>query len=160
MRRILLISSTPPGPPDIPKGVLHAHRALIGRTPSNTHWFDFREGDRILHSGRFNWTYVLGTGLMDPFYNGRTVVVHEEKRCRTLAAPYKNIAAPYFVGVPTTIFARSFKTDAKAGDLPSLRHCMCAGESLSDEMLHAWRIGLVWIFNEPWVCPSAPTTSL
>src|SRR5207244_284994 len=34
-----------------PKGVLHAHRALLGRQPSSTYWFDFRpDGDRVLHS--------------------------------------------------------------------------------------------------------------
>ena len=43
-----------------PKGVLHGHRALIGRTPASQHWFDFDPGgDRIVHSGKFNWTYVL-----------------------------------------------------------------------------------------------------
>ena len=31
------------------------------------------------------------------------------------------------------------KTDFKASDVPSLRHCMSAGEHLSDEMLLAWR---------------------
>src|SRR5260221_5882152 len=53
-----------------PKGVLHAHRSLIGRAPASQYWFDFagedRRGreapsaDRIVHSGKFNWTYVLG----------------------------------------------------------------------------------------------------
>lgn len=123
-----------------PKGVLHAHRALIGRTPSNTHWFDFREGDRILHSGKFNWTYVLGTGLMDPFYNGRTVVVHEGKNDAQLwPRMIRKHDCTIFVGVPTIFRQIMQKTDFKAGDLPSLRHCMSAGESLSDEMLRAWR---------------------
>ncbi len=31
------------------------------------------------------------------------------------------------------------KTEYAAEDLPSLRHCMSAGEHLSDEMLSAWR---------------------
>ena len=123
-----------------PKGVLHAHRALIGRTPSNTHWFDFREGDRILHSGKFNWTYVLGTGLMDPFYNARTVVVHEGKNDAELwPRLIRKHGCTIFVGVPTIFRQILHKTDFKAGDLPSLRHCMSAGESLSDEMFNAWR---------------------
>src|SRR5207249_3070301 len=64
-----------------PKGVLHAHRALLGRQPSSIYWFDFRpEGDRVLHSGRLNWTYVLGTGLMDPLHRGHTAIVHERAR--------------------------------------------------------------------------------
>lgn len=123
-----------------PKGVLHAHRALIGRTPANTHWFDFREEDRILHSGKFNWTYVLGTGLMDPLYNGKTVVVHEgENSAELWPRLIKKHACTIFVGVPTIYRQIIQKTCFSALDLPSLRHCMCAGESLSDEMLGAWR---------------------
>jgi len=45
-----------------PKGVLHAHRALIGREPASKYWFNFSTDanvqDRIMHSGKFNWTYV------------------------------------------------------------------------------------------------------
>src|SRR6185295_18205233 len=53
-----------------PKGVLHAHRSLIGRAPASKYWFDFAAdgADRIMHSGKFNWTYVLGSALMDPLY--------------------------------------------------------------------------------------------
>ena len=61
-----------------PKGVVHAHRALLGRQPSSKYWFDFDPaGDRVLHAGQYNWTYVLGTGLMDPLYRGHTTIVHE-----------------------------------------------------------------------------------
>lgn len=46
-----------------PKGVLHAQRALLGRLPASRYWFDFQDGvsERIMHSGKFNWTYVLGS---------------------------------------------------------------------------------------------------
>ena len=123
-----------------PKGVLHAHRAMIGRTPARSHWFDFRDGDRIMHSGKFNWTYVLGSGLMDPLYNGKTVIVHEGKNDATL---WPKLIAKHnctiFVGVPTIYRQIIQKTGFKASDVPSLRHCMSAGEHLSDEMLSAWR---------------------
>jgi len=123
-----------------PKGVLHAHRALIGRTPARTHWFDFRDGDRIMHSGKFNWTYVLGSGLMDPLYNGKTVIVHEGPNDATL---WPRLIAKHqctiFIGVPTIYRQIIQKTDFSARDVPSLRHCMSAGEHLSDEMLTAWR---------------------
>jgi hypothetical protein len=33
--------------------------------------------DRIVHSGKFNWTYVLGSALMDPLFRGQTVIAHE-----------------------------------------------------------------------------------
>lgn len=129
-----------------PKGVLHAHRALLGRVPAATHWFDFRDGDRILHSGKFNWTYVLGTALMDPLYHGHTVIAHEGKNDPEL---WTGLIAKHgctiFIGVPTIFRQILQKTTKNKRDVPSLRHCMCAGEHLSDDVLLDWRRR----FNQP-----------
>ncbi|PPC94951.1 MAG: acetyl-CoA synthetase [Methylotenera sp.] len=125
-----------------PKGVLHAHRALIGREPAAKYWFNFSEDvqDRIMHSGKFNWTYVLGTGLMDPLYLGKTVIVHEGKNdADTWIKLIAKHAATIFIGVPTIYRQLIQKTKAFAADVPSLRHCMSAGEHLSDEVLQQWR---------------------
>ncbi len=123
-----------------PKGVLHAHRALLGHAPAWSHWFDFRDHDHILHSGKFNWTYVLGTGLMDPLYLGHTVIVYEGA---ANAAQWPRLMARHgatiFIGVPTIYRQILQKTSAGAADVPALRHCMCAGEHLSDDILHGWR---------------------
>ena len=124
-----------------PKGVLHAHRAMVGREPAAKYWFDFSPGgDRIVHSGKFNWTYVLGSGLMDPLYRGKTVIVHEGKNdaegwIRLIARH----SATIFIGVPT-IYRQILQKTAFTGiDVPTLRHCMSAGEHLSDEMLGLWK---------------------
>ena len=125
-----------------PKGVLHAHRALIGREPAAKYWFNFAEDqqDRIMHSGKFNWTYVLGTGLMDPLYLGKTVIVHEGKNDADLwTRLIAKHAATIFVGVPTIYRQIIQKSTAVQADVPSLRHCMSAGEHLSDEVLQQWR---------------------
>jgi len=125
-----------------PKGVLHAHRAMIGRTPASTYWFDFAADrqDRILHSGKFNWTYVLGSGLMDPLYLGKTVIVHEGKNDATLwPRLIAKHEATIFIGVPTIYRQVLQKTDFVRSDVPSLRHCMSAGEHLSDEVLSQWK---------------------
>ena len=125
-----------------PKGVLHAHRALLGRAPASQYWFDFAKDsqDRIMHSGKFNWTYVLGSGLMDPLYLGKTVIVHEGKND---AHTWTNLIAKHqatiFVGVPTIYRQIIQKTQSMQADVPSLRHCMSAGEHLSDEVLSQWR---------------------
>jgi acetyl-CoA synthetase len=125
-----------------PKGVLHAHRALIGREPASEYWFNFdkKNVDRILHSGKFNWTYVLGSGLMDPLYRGKTVIVHEGKNDANLwtrlIAKHK---ATIFIGVPTIYRQIVQKTTTTSADVPTLRFCMSAGEHLSDDMLSAWR---------------------
>lgn len=124
-----------------PKGVLHGHRSLLGRMPAAEYWFDFhRGGDRIVHSGKFNWTYVLGSALMDPLYRAQTVIAYEG---RSDADTWPRLIAKHdatiFIGVPTVYRQIIQKTAYTRKDVPSLRHCMSAGEHLSDEVLASWR---------------------
>jgi acetyl-CoA synthetase len=126
-----------------PKGVLHAHRALLGRQPAAQYWFNYAEGenatDRIMHSGKFNWTYVLGSGLMDPLYLGKTVIVHEGKNdAQVWLDLIQKHKATIFIGVPTIYRQILQKTTATQAEIPSLRHYMSAGEHLSDEVLSQW----------------------
>lgn len=134
------------GTTGFPKGVLHAHRAMLGRQPAARYWFNYADtNDRIMHSGKFNWTYVLGSGLMDPLYLGKTVIVHEGKND---AEKWLNLIqkhqATIFIGVPTIYRQILQKTEATKEVIPSLRHYMSAGEHLSDEVLSQWhkRFGL------------------
>ena len=128
------------GSTGFPKGVLHAHRALLGRQPSSEYWFDFDADDRILHSGKLNWTYALGTAMMDPFYRGKSVVLYEGPASSDI---WPQLIAKHrctiFIGVPTVYRQILHKTAYGAGDVPSLRYCMSAGEHLSDEILGLWR---------------------
>ncbi len=123
-----------------PKGVLHSHRSLVGRTPATEYWFNFKENDRIMHSGKFNWTYVLGSALMDPLYNGHTVIAYEGANdAGTWINLIKKHKCTIFIGVPTIYRQIIQKTEFSANDCPSLRYCMSAGEHLSDEMIGLWR---------------------
>jgi len=124
-----------------PKGVLHGHRSLLGRQPASEYWFDFATGgDRILHSGKFNWTYVLGSAMMDPLYRGETVIAYEGRNdATTWPRLIAKQGATIFIGVPTVYRQIIQKTDLAARDVPTLRHCMSAGEHLSDEVLAQWR---------------------
>lgn len=124
------------------KGVLHAHRSLLGRQPASQYWFSFAADgeDRVLHSGKYNWTYVLGTGLMDPLYRATTTIVHEGPSSAPvwprLIATHR---ATIFIAVPTLYRQIVQKTACGGADVPTLRHCMSAGEPLSGEVLAAWR---------------------
>jgi acyl-coenzyme A synthetase/AMP-(fatty) acid ligase len=135
-----------------PKGVLHGHRSLVGRTPAATYWFDFAEagdhqgalppgrGDRIVHSGKFNWTYVLGSALMDPLFHGKTVIAHEGRNdAETWPRLIAKHGATIFIGVPTIYRQILQKTRFTKADVPTLRHCMSAGEHLSDEVFGLWK---------------------
>lgn len=124
-----------------PKGVLHAQRALLGRLPASRYWFDFQDGvsERIMHSGKFNWTYVLGSALMDPLLHGHTVIAYEgHNDAHTWPKLIQKHECSIFIGVPTIYRQIIQKTDYAGKDLPSLKHCMSAGEHLSDEMQTLW----------------------
>ncbi|MGB5866694.1 MAG: aldolase/citrate lyase family protein [Arcobacteraceae bacterium] len=123
-----------------PKGVLHSHRSLVGRTPATEYWFNFKENDRIMHSGKFNWTYVLGSALMDPLFNGHTVIAYEGANdASTWINLIKKHNCTIFIGVPTIYRQIIQKTDFTIESCPSLRYCMSAGEHLSDEMITLWQ---------------------
>jgi acyl-coenzyme A synthetase/AMP-(fatty) acid ligase/citrate lyase beta subunit len=128
------------GTTGFPKGVLHSHRSLIGREPASEYWFDFKDHDRIMHSGKFNWTYVLGSALMDPLYRGHTVIAHEGANdANSWVNLIKKHKCTIFIGVPTIYRQIIQKTDFTIEDCPSLRHCMSAGEHLSSEMVALWQ---------------------
>ena len=124
-----------------PKGVLHAQRALLGRLPASRFWFDLDDSanERIMHSGKFNWTYVLGSALMDPLLHGHTVIAYEGKNdANTWPKLIQKHQCSIFIGVPTIYRQIVQKTEYQGSDLPSLKHCMSAGEHLSDEMQQLW----------------------
>jgi len=128
------------GTTGFPKGVLHSHRSLIGRAPASEYWFSFKGHERIMHSGKFNWTYVLGSALMDPLYYGHTVIAYEGKNDAKLWVELiQRHQCTIFIGVPTIYRQIVQKTDYSIKDCPSLRHCMSAGEHLSSEMVAAWQ---------------------
>ena len=58
-----------------PRAVIHAHRAIWARRLMWDGWYGLRPDDRLLHAGAFNWTYTLGTGLLDPWSIGATALI-------------------------------------------------------------------------------------
>ena len=92
-----------------------------------------------MHSGKFNWTYVLGSALMDPLLHGHTVIAYEGANdATTWPQLIEKHQCSIFIGVPTIYRQIIQKTNYQSKDLPSLKHCMSAGEHLSDEMQDLW----------------------
>ncbi|MFY0691437.1 MAG: acyl--CoA ligase [Paracoccaceae bacterium] len=120
-----------------PKGVCHAHRAIWARRMMWQGWYDLSPADRLLHAGAFNWTYTLGTGLMDPWSVGATALI---------AAP--GTQADDLPGLierhDVTIFAAApgvYRQMLKSGrqiDAPKLRHGLSAGEKLPAAVAGGW----------------------
>jgi acyl-coenzyme A synthetase/AMP-(fatty) acid ligase len=120
-----------------PKGVLHAQRAVWGRRPMYQGWYGIRPTDVMLHTGAFNWTYTLGTGLCDPFANAATSVVYTgPKNPEIWGNLIERLGVTMMAAVPG-IYRQMLRT----GFVPSstLRHGLTAGEALAVPILTAWR---------------------
>lgn len=119
-----------------PRAVTHAHRAIWARRMMWDGWYGLTEDDRLMHAGSFNWTYTLGTGLLDPWSRGATALI-----------PAKGVTPDQLGGLiaahETTMFAASpgvyrqlLRTPP--GRSPSLRHGLSAGEKLPDATRALW----------------------
>ena len=121
-----------------PRAVLHAHRAIWARRSMHSDWYALTSNDRLLHSGAFNWTYTLGTGLLDPWSIGATALVLDyEVSLSDLPHIIKNSGATLFAAVPG-VYRRLLDQNEKL-NFPALRHCLSAGEKLSPNIHEKWR---------------------
>lgn len=122
-----------------PKGVLHAHRVALGRRPMYQGWYGITPADRVLHAGAFNWTYTLGTGLIDPWANGATSLIFTgEKTPQVWPTLIRETRATMFAAVPS-LFRQILKY-APPGPLPlaKLRHGLIAGERPPADLFETW----------------------
>jgi len=123
-----------------PKGVMHAHRVAFGRRPTYQGWYGITPNDRMLHAGAFNWTYTLGTGLIDPWANGaETIIYTGEKRPEIWPDLIRHTQATLFAAVPGVY--RQILKYAPPGplDLGPLRHGLMAGETPPPELFEDWQ---------------------
>lgn len=123
-----------------PKGVVHAHRVGFGRKPMYAGWYGLTANDRMLHAGAFNWTYTLGTGLIDPWANGATALIFAGQKTPEVWPPLiRATGATLFAAVPSLM--RQILKYAPPGpiDMGQLRHAMIAGEKPPEDLFAAWR---------------------
>jgi acyl-coenzyme A synthetase/AMP-(fatty) acid ligase len=119
------------------KGVLHAQRAVWGRRPMFQGWYGISTDDIVLHTGAFNWTYTLGTGLCDPFANAATAIVHTGERDMAVwERLIRRHGVTILASVPG-IYRQILRTAFKPG--PTLRHGLAAGEALAVPLYDQWR---------------------
>ncbi|WP_170399340.1 class I adenylate-forming enzyme family protein [Ruegeria arenilitoris] len=120
-----------------PRAVAHAHRAIWARQMMVDGWYGLRDTDRLCHAGAFNWTYTLGTGLMDPWTIGATALIPEPGTDPdALPALLQQHRATIFAAAPG-VFRKLLKTSEDM-HLPTLRHGLCAGEKLSRHLHAQW----------------------
>ncbi|MFY0680046.1 MAG: acyl--CoA ligase [Thalassovita sp.] len=122
-----------------PRAVMHAHRSIWAREMMHRDWLDLGPEDRILHAGAFNWSFTLGTGLMDPWRMGATALIPAPgTHPQDLPALLRQHKASVFAAVPG-VYRKLLQSHAQL-DLPDLRHGVAAGESLSQKMRDDWAL--------------------
>ncbi len=120
-----------------PRAVEHAHRAIWARQMMWDGWYGLSDSDRLLHAGAFNWTYTLGTGLMDPWAVGATALIPgPDTPAQDLPALLARHRATLFAAAPG-VYRRLLR--APMPPLPDLRHGLSAGEKLSETLRDKWR---------------------
>lgn len=116
--------------------VQHAHRALWARGMMHQGWEGLSQEDRLLHAGAMNWTFTLGTGLLDPWVMGATALVPAPGTpVSDLPGLAANHGATILAGAPG-IFRQMLKSGLPP--LPALRHGLAAGEALSPALRRQW----------------------
>ena len=120
-----------------PRAVCHAHRAIWARQMMFDGWYGLTPQDRLLHAGAFNWTYTLGTGLMDPWTVGATALIPAAGTPPdNLATLIRDAKATIFAAAPG-VYRQMLKSD-NWPDTPDLRHGLSAGERLPDATRARW----------------------
>jgi len=128
---------TTSGSSGTPRAVAHAHRAILARAMMFDGWYGLKPDDRLMHAGAFNWTFTLGTGLMDPWTCGATALVPAPgtaiEALPLLAARH---GATILAAAPG-VFRRILRADW--APIASLRHGLSAGERLEPSLRSDWR---------------------
>ncbi|THH38723.1 long-chain fatty acid--CoA ligase [Aliishimia ponticola] len=126
------------GTSGMPRAVLHAHRAIWARQMMHDGWYGLRPDDRLLHAGAFNWTFTMGTGLMDPWSVGATALIPAPGTApEALPGLLAKHEATLFAAAPG-VYRKILKHHDKI-NLPYLRHGLSAGEKLSDTVRQGWQ---------------------
>ncbi|MFD0979869.1 class I adenylate-forming enzyme family protein [Tropicimonas aquimaris] len=121
-----------------PRGVVHAHRAIWARQMMWEDWYGLQQSDRLLHAGAFNWTYTLGTGLLDPWAIGATALIPTAGVTPDqVPLLLKRHDATIFAAAPGVY--RQMLRGVDRLDLPRLRHGVSAGEKMPDALRDAWQ---------------------
>ncbi|AWD20587.1 class I adenylate-forming enzyme family protein [Fuscovulum blasticum] len=120
-----------------PLAVRHAHRAILARGYMYQGWEGLGPNDRLLHAGAFNWTYTMGTGLMDPWTVGATALIAAPSvSLDHLSLVLRRHDATILAAVPT-VLRRLLRAGLPA--LPRLRHALSAGEPLPRDLRADWQ---------------------
>jgi acyl-coenzyme A synthetase/AMP-(fatty) acid ligase len=117
--------------------VSHAHRAILARQSMHQHWEGLTETDRLLHAGALNWTYTLGTGLLDPWTVGATALIPAAGTPPAALSALLARAGATILAAAPGVYRQILR--AEIPPHPPHRHGLSAGESRSQTHRDQWR---------------------
>lgn len=120
-----------------PRAVMHAHRAILARQAMLQGWYGLSAQDRMMHAGAFNWTFTLGTGLLDPWTVGAAALIPAEGTPPDLIPLLAARHGATMLAAAPGVFRRMMRQDWRP--ITSLRHGLTAGERLDPALREAWR---------------------
>jgi acyl-coenzyme A synthetase/AMP-(fatty) acid ligase len=119
-----------------PHAVAHAHRAIWARQMMIRDWYEATPDDRFMHTGAFNWTYTLGTGVLDPWTIGATALIPApDTDPLQLLELIKEHQATILASSPG-VYRKLLK--GMTQPIPHLRHALSAGEKLPEAIQQKW----------------------
>ncbi|MCP5074681.1 MAG: acyl--CoA ligase [Rhodobacteraceae bacterium] len=121
-----------------PRAVMHAHRAVWARRMMWQGWYGLQGNDRMLHAGAFNWTYTLGTGLLDPWAIGGTSMIYTGPPARGIWAQLAARHAPTIFAAAPGVY-RQLLSEPVSAEFAQLRHGLSAGEKLPQSLRTRWQ---------------------
>jgi acetyl-CoA synthetase/medium-chain acyl-CoA synthetase len=124
-----------------PKGVVHRVAYTFAKRMQAKVWFDCTPDDLAWCTSSTGWAKSLWNVLLGPWSWGTCIVVHEgaftpESRLDLI----RDLEVTLLCQAPT-----EYRLEAKLPDLgtrwqlPTLRHCVSAGEPLNPEVIERWR---------------------
>ncbi len=120
-----------------PRPVVHAHRAIWARRMMWRGWYGLGPDDRLLHAGAFNWSFTLGTGLLDPWAAGACALIPAPGvEPAQLPLLLRRHDATLFAAAPG-VYRRMLRNTPLPA-LPQLRHGLSAGEAMPETLARAW----------------------
>ena len=126
-----------------PKGVLHAHRSILGREPSTKFWLNLNQEDIVFNPGKLNWTYTLGAGCLDCLRYGSTAVIYSGKHSiNNYLEIINDLKITIFMTVPGIYrqILREINNDIKkTKKLVKVKNFLSAGEHLKKEIIIEWK---------------------
>jgi acetyl-CoA synthetase len=136
-----------------PKGVVHAHQAIIGQYVTAKHVLDIKEDDIYWCTADPGWVTGTSYGIFGPWANGATQIIYEGGfNASKWYQIIQNHKVTIWYTAPTAIRMLMKVGDKlpKKYDLSSLRHACSVGEPLNPEAVVWGNKVLGFSFHDTW----------